>query len=324
MVQAASESAGQRDALASWSYDFAGTWTLHDDGGVAGGLGWLVEGGRALFSDRDSDLSGDTGAAQGLNDDLDSTDAALSEFWWSQGFADASWVITVGRLDPTVFFDGNAVANDETAQFLSTPLVNSVAVAFPENGVGANVSWFAESGTHYVSAGVGDANADGGESVFNDFGGGDFFTGLELGWTPTLGEGRQGSYRVLGWTTRTRDGSDGSGVSLSVDQEVGGGITLFGRYAAGDDEVLDFDRAASGGVGVSGWYGRDEDLLGVGLAWARASGGGGEETLVEVFYRLTLSPQMSVTPHVQWVDPPSGSTPGDTLAVVGVRLQATY
>jgi hypothetical protein len=46
-------------------------------------------------------------------------------------------IFTPGKGDLTNYFDTNAVANDETSQFLSSGLVNSVAVTFPEdNGAG--------------------------------------------------------------------------------------------------------------------------------------------------------------------------------------------
>ena len=320
VIQSASDTAGDRDTLASYSFDFSGAWTLVDNDDTAGGFGWLVEGGRPLGSDRDSDLSGDEGVGQGLNDDLDNTDVALTELWWSQTFADETLVVTFGRLDQTVYFDANEVANDETSGFLATPLVNSVGVAFPENGLGVNVTWTPASGEHYVSAGLANANADGGESTFDDLGGGDFFAGLELGWTPTFNGELAGNYRLLGWSSRAQGGPDGQGISLSADQQVGGGVTAFGRYSVGDQEVLDFDRAASGGLGLAGLNGRDDDLLAVAVAWARAADGSGEETLTELFYRYTVNDNVSVTPHLQWVD----SLAGDEAVVVGLRIQANY
>ncbi len=320
LIQSASETAADRDTLASYSFDFLGAWTLIDNGDTAGGLGWLVEGGRPLGSDRDSDLSADVGVGQGLNDDLDSTDVALTELWWSQSFADQTLVVSFGRLDQTVYFDANAVANDETSGFLATPLVNSVGVAFPENGLGVNVTWTPTSGTHYVSAGLANANADGGESTFDDLGGGDLFAAVELGWTPTFQGELAGNYRLLGWSSRAQGGPDGQGISLSADQQVGHGVTAFGRYSVGDQNVLDFDRAASGGLGLTGFNGRDDDLLGVAVGWARAAGGAGEETLGELFYRYTVNDAVSVTPHLQWVD----SLAGDEAVIVGLRIQATY
>ena len=57
-----------------------------------------------------------------------------------------------------------------------------------------------------------------------------------------------------------------------------------------------------------------------GPPWARAADGLGEETLTELFYRYTVNDNVSVTPHLQWVD----SLAGDEAVVVGLRIQANY
>ncbi|MEM9419248.1 MAG: carbohydrate porin [Planctomycetota bacterium] len=321
VFQLASESQGERDSLASYSYDFAGQWTLIDDATGTGAVGWLVEGGRPLFSDRDSDLGADVGSALGINDDLDNTDIDLTEFWWTHELLDGSLALTLGKIDQTAFFDGNAIANDETAAFLATPLVNSSGVAFPDNGLGFNAT-FTPSDLFYISGGLVDSDPEG-ERVFSSFNGNELFGAIEIGFTPVIDGLGQGNYRVLGWTTQLADGTSGSGFSFSLDQEIGGGLVPFARYSQGDEDVLDFEEFISGGIGMQGLGGREDDLLGVGFAWGDAVGGG-EETLFEAFYNIAVNEFLTVTPHVQYIYNPLGNPTEDDATVVGFRLQATY
>jgi hypothetical protein len=143
IYQYASDVIDPSDDLLSGSYDIAGLWTAFDDDDGKWGrgqLGLLVEGGQIISHNDDEDLSANIGSALGVNDDLDNTDIAVTELWWSHAWADEQVVLTLGKIDQTVFFDTNRIANDQTTQFLATPLVNNPSVAFPDNGLGVNLT----------------------------------------------------------------------------------------------------------------------------------------------------------------------------------------
>ena len=313
----------QRNLL-SGSYDFAGTWTLIDDATLGlGTLGFLVEGGQILSHNRGEDLSANVGSIFGINDDLDTTDIAVTELWWSHTLLGESLIITLGKLDQTVFFDANAIANDETAQFLATPLVNNAAVAFPDNGLGANVM-LAPADWLYVTAGFGDANAIATHSGFNTLEGDDLFVAAELGFTPEIDGLGGGNYRVLGWHTHSGD-ADGAGFALSFDQHATAQLVPFFRYGCGDDEVADFEQFVSAGLGVEAPFGRTDDLFAIGLAWGDPSDDElDEETLFEMFYRIQLLANVTLTPDVQLILDPADSDDDGPVVVGGLRLQATF
>lgn len=53
--------------------------------------------------------------------------------------------------------------------------------------------------------------------------------------------------------------------------------------------------------------GRDDDVVGTGIAWAELFGGGtNQETVTEVFYRAELNDRMSFQPDFQYIKSPSG------------------
>ncbi|MDO9464377.1 MAG: hypothetical protein Q7J67_03675, partial [bacterium] len=69
-----------------------------------------------------------------VNRDAGDSDAKveLTEFWYEQVLFMNKAVATFGKLDPTVDFDQNEVANDETTQFLGRIFRNSPTVEFPD------------------------------------------------------------------------------------------------------------------------------------------------------------------------------------------------
>jgi porin len=65
---------------------------------------------------------------------------------------------------------------------------------------------------------------------------------------------------------------------------------------------------------------RDEDVLGAGISWAELfQGGTNQETVFELFYKVQLTPGLSLQPDIQYIATPSGIH-RDALAA-GVRFQ---
>ncbi|TWU31611.1 carbohydrate porin [Novipirellula artificiosorum] len=68
--------------------------------------------------------------------------------------------------------------------------------------------------------------------------------------------------------------------------------------------------------------GRDEDVIGAGIAWARLNlGGTNQETVVETFYKAQVTATVSMQPDIQYIASPSGIY-RDALAV-GLRFTVT-
>jgi len=317
--QHASDVVEPQDDLLTGSFDFAGLWTLLESPELGNGrLGFLVEGGQIITHQDGEDLSANVGSAFGVNDDLDHTDLAVTELWWAQAFADETITLTVGKIDQTVYLDANRIANDETIQFLATPLVNNPAIAFPDNGFGVNLTWDVTERV-YLTGGWGNSVARANETTVNNLDADDSFWAGEVGLT--LGDApRAGTYRFIGWASEADDAED-AGFAVSVDHEVADGLVPFFRFGVSDGEVAAFEKFVSGGVGVEAPFGRADDLVALGVAWGEAADG--DETLVEAFYRVTINPLIAVTPDVQWVHNPVDAEESDVF-IVGTRLQLTF
>lgn len=103
------------------------------------------------------------------------------------------------------------------------------------------------------------------------------------------------------------------------------GMALFAGYYPRFPSEQPIDESigdsAVGGLTYTGILsGRDEDVLGAGVAWSKLfQGGTNQETVIEIFYRATWTPRVSIQPAVQYIGSPSGIFK-DALAV-GIRFE---
>ena len=282
----------------------------------------------------------------------------LSELYFEQSLFGDRLIIRMGKLDMTggfecsgcpVAFDGNAYANDETAQFLNGALVNNPTIPFPDYSLGAVVYAEPFDGV-YVAAGVADAQGDGRETGFNTaFHGTDYYIALfETGLAPVLAMpwgDLQGTYRVGMWydpqpKERFSRGSikrDDAGFYLSFDQQLwkenqsdDQGLGLFARYGWADREVNEIGCFWSLGGQYQGLIPtRDDDVLGAGFAqgiisdYIRDEDSASYEAAFEVYYNAQITGWLSLTPSVQFVRNPGGVSAHDAT-VIGLRLQMSF
>ncbi|MFA5271483.1 MAG: carbohydrate porin, partial [Candidatus Omnitrophota bacterium] len=111
-------------AIAKEFKDFSGKAFLHLENGQGEGL----EDNLTLYSNVNRDAD-------------DDVNVRVTEAWYEQGLFNDKAVITFGKLDPTVYFDDNAVANDETTQFLGRMFRNAPTIDFPDNTMGIRLAY---------------------------------------------------------------------------------------------------------------------------------------------------------------------------------------
>lgn len=288
----------------------------------------------------------------------------LVEFWYEHSFMDGRLLLRLGKLDITggfecrgcpVSFDGSIFANDETSQFLNGALVNNPTIPFPDYGPAA-VAHFSPDDFWYISAGVQDAQADGRETGFNTAFHGEcyFFYIVETGITPRLNSDKgplQGAYRIGMWYDPQPKGSsdradadmyerDDTGLYISCDQmlskentdpEDSQGLGAFLRYGCANGERNDITAFWSFGFSYQGLFdGRDEDVLGVGFAHGTFSDSADAtytddyEAVVETYYNACITPQLNISPSVQYVMNPGGNYSVSDAVVLGVRVQFVF
>lgn len=265
---------------------------------------------------------------------------------------------TIGKLDIFGFFDQNAIADDESRQFLNSVFVhNPLLDAGGEVGVDANgfqpgivASYYNHAETSEpwrVSLGV--FGAGHGANYQHVFSSPLIVMQAE---TRLQFDALTGNYRAYVWRTGQGEQLDGStahhaGWGISVDQQVNDGIALFGRYGKLGQGQVRFDQALTLGAEFNGSrWSRGGDTLGIAAAWLRASdayrafGGsgdikgdgsglftftpGGAEKVAELYYRYRISDQVELSPDFQYVWR-MGANPGaGNVAIYGLRAQFSY
>jgi porin len=147
----------------------------------------------------------------------------------------------------------------------------------------------------------------------NDDGSNYNFFGAQFNYTleTSLGEGH---YRVGCHMTSSDfldpEGIDDEGLSafyLSCDQSIGEIFGAWVRVAFGsDDALVDYEAMYSGGINISGnWWGREQDAIGVGLAYLDGTGQTeeqpGDTQVAEAYARFGLNDFLAVTFDLQYM-----------------------
>ena len=102
-------------------------------------------------------------------------------------------------------------------------------------------------------------------------------------------------------------------------------MAAFGQLSWAPGDRNEFERYFGAGLVYNGAIrGRDLDLLGLGVAHAVFSDRARDlddvthETVVELFYRVQLTPWLALEPDVQFIVNPGGQ--GDDSLVLGLRF----
>jgi len=239
----------------------------------------------------------------------------LREAWLMTEVFDQRLQLTAGRVDLTNYFDHNAVANDETTQFLSDALVNNPMLGLSENGAGLAAVYDPKSGftakLGYQQSSSAALNLS--DSLFYLAEVGKLFTPFHLG---------EGNYRAW-YRTDNSSGSNQKAFGISVDQKVTAALTLFGRFGSAQTDGPRDKFSSVGFRFANGVTFNPEDAWGVGLARTEL-GAGDEESLVEGYYNLRMTQKLELSFHLTRVtEEPLGAEQVSYL-VPGVRLQASF
>ena len=246
--------------------------------------------------------------------------------------------IAAGKLDLSNWFDCNQVANSGDTQFLSSALVNSLTLPFPDKGIGAMIN-FTPSEWMYAQAGATTARASSTKTGLSDGFNSAFFIN-ELGLTPKCGA-LKGNYRFifninhekLEYLNSDQTKTNSLSWGLSFDQAVSERITLFLRYGWADPKVRDIEYFWScGGQITEPLPGRKLDCLGVGIAqsimghdYLQANEESSRsETMYEIYYSYKLNSAITLTPNLQIVVDPNADKTTDTEIVCGLRFLLSF
>lgn len=264
--------------------------------------------------------------------------------------------MNLGKIDIFGFFDQNAVAGDEGAQFL-----NNVFVHNPMLDSGGDIA----ADAYGFAPGLRVAYIDEGEDrgwgwgasfgIFGSGAGANFSAGprrplvigqVEFSPKQINGEPR-GTYRLYAWTNGQTTDLSGeaaqrhSGYGISVDEKLGREWNLFGRWGQRTSGDGAFDKALTFGFEHGGRaWGRGNDAVGLAAGFVHTSGewaqataldtslvgfaARGNEQIVEAYYRWKLNDHLELTPDLQWIRRAGGNGDAPNFMAVGLRAAVGF
>lgn len=267
--------------------------------------------------------------------------------------------LNFGKIDPFVFFDQNAIADDETRRFINQALIHN-----PLLDVGGDIGVDEFGFTPgfrlaYVNERLSPISFGVSLGVFGTGEGASFQDSLDSplviaqaeAQRPLFG-GLAGGYRIYAWQNGRGVDLDGSvtshsGIGLSFDQRLSENLTIFGRIGQQLDGDVVIDRALTLGAEVAGepWR-RGADALGIAVALLRTSaefrrdsptldadgdtvpdfGYAAEdsEQILELYYRFRVNEQFELSPDFQLVRHPGGNPDASTVKTIGLRAQLAF
>ncbi len=265
----------------------------------------------------------------------------MSEFWWERGVLDGRLTFRLGKQDGCAEFGVVDLGGDFIGA--SYGLVPSTPMTcWPDGGMA--VTTFLEL-TDWLNfnAGVFDGAADGRTWGFSGTGITFSIFEFKAQWA-LLGGRLPGDAHVGMWyhSSTVENLADANivyggnhGLYLGFDQ-----LLLNENCDAGDAQGLgtfcQFGWAPEDRNEVARYFGtglvykglipcRDDDIIGLGAAtvfFSNLRGSGDRETQIELFYKIPLTPYITIQPDLQYISHPDGdNTPRDAF-VAGMRFEA--
>jgi len=286
----------------------------------------------------------------------------LSEFYFGQALSE-QFVLVLGKLDGTSLADRNAFTGDQRTQFMNVGFkVNPVLFyGTPYTTMVAGAVWRPTKWLDVITA-VTDNDQEGAATMtgFNTaFHGRDWYTvtqEYDFTWKPF---GKTGHQR-LGWFWTSRDFAELSGdgriqfprglslADIETSPDTWGiyynfdqylfteaddpeqGVGVFGRFGYGGEPNI-FEQFYSFGVSGKGSIpARDRDTWGVGYYHANISDdidpafGLSSEQGVEAYYNIEITPWCHLSPDLQVIVDPGGSSRNYVAVVYGLRMLMTF
>jgi hypothetical protein len=312
---------GDLDLLALWRLPkFGEEWSAS--------IALQAEWRHRLTSDTPGKLSRRVGSQWATAVSADSQRFALTQVYFEQhGFGD-DMIARVGKIDSALIYDAGRYVSQNLA-FLSAAFSDSPAMAFPAAGLGAAVAVYPTDWL-YLIGGVHDASARRTQVGFNSIDDKDFFYAGEVGFTPWAGTDHEGHYHLTGWRSEkaSRLGKpSGHGFRLYGEQALGpqGRIVPFARYGYSSGGITSTKQDASVGIALEDPFAHPRDLIGIALGWGEPKRSQDrDQYTLEAFYRLQLTPLLSVTPDTQVIFDPSQDRSRDTIWIFSLRTRAVF
>jgi porin len=277
-------------------------------------------------------LSGQIGSLYKTSVSFGEDGPTVGQLWIQQIFRNR-FGFRVGRYNPVSSYDFFPLKNFRM-DFVDDIHAANVVVPLPSRGLGAYAMYRPQPNI-YLRLGFHDANADtekaGFDTLFDD---GELFKIFEIGFDPGFMKKKKGrppfgDVHVSFWQQDERNDAnvaDGWGFVLAGSQRFGCFLPFlrYGYADSGKRGPVSIEHMVNGGVAIDNILGQRNDRIGTGLTWAHpADGALNDQTTIDAFYRVQVTPQIAVTPIFQLIFEPVRS-PSKDVVVLGIRSRFVF
>lgn len=295
-----------------------GNWQATENGSLT----FKIENRHAYGSVAPQNFGFDGGALSITGTAFNDNGTMLTNLFWTQRAADSSWTFQIGQIDVTDFVDVYGLVSPYTAfqnlAFNTNPAINAPNPGLAIAGgvqLGSNV---------YATASLADANADPTRPDLDVFSDGDLFKSVEIGYTSGFDRVYFDNVHLTFWhSDAANDGSraEDYGAAFSGAWFINNTWMPFLRAGTSKGTAALYEKSVSAGVG---FFARNTDLAGIGLNWAEANGIPGSQRTIEAFYRFSISPDLQITPSIQYIDNPLLNSSQSSITLFGLRARIVF
>ena len=271
-----------------------------------------------------SEVTESTGTAFPLSDS-DKVEA-LRQFYWTQSMLDDRLQVHLGQIEVPTFIDDNSYANNDRDAFAAETWLKTTRSSINVFGLGSIVS-VEPSDLFYVRGGFIDGNTNGENPKWSTFNRGEYIYVGEIGFTPNIEGWGDGIYRISPYfADKAKTGKQGSGVSISFEQETPWDAALFLRGGVSDHRRNNFESFLGGGVVFTNPFGFDRDRIGLAFGWGRPDDSDARDNtyLAETYWRAQLTERLEFGPDLQLHIKPAENQNRDVVAVGGLRAMVRF
>jgi porin len=185
----------------------------------------------------------------------------------------------------------------------------------------------------YLVAGITDTNGDPSrplEGFDNFFSDNEYFTSMEIGYTPAQDQIFFDNYHVTVWHKDKQEAAnipDGWGVNFSASRFLNNNLMPFLRGGYAEDAGSLLETSISAGLGYKTVVA--DGLLGAAINWGRPNedtfGPGLDDQLaLEVFYRVAAGTRVALTADVQYIEDPALNPTESSIWMFNLRGRIAF
>ena len=326
----ATESLGDRRASGGIIRSF-GYWDLTGRGTAnTGAFVWKVEHRHRYGNIAPNALASSIGYVGVVEPPFSDQGFRFTNLYWRQRFSGGLATVTGGFLDTTDYVDTFALASPWTGFMNFAFSTGTSTIALPNDATLGIAGGTMIGKEFYLLAGLTNANADP-QNPFSEvdsfLSDNEYFTSLEFGWTAEHSRIYFDNAHVTLWHTDSRSSAgtpSGWGAAFSFVRYLGDRWMPFVRGGFANDGGTLMEKSVSAGFGYDVVPKRG--LLAFGFNWGQPNENTfgtslGDQYALELFYRIDLTEQFTLTPDIQLIRNPAMNPTEDTIWVFGIRAR---